>query len=221
MLSSIKTLVRRAKFICRDKTSLNEEISYARKTMQSDGYPLNVISITIKDILQIHNYEYKSKELEPFTKFIPCEKGVAEKLKRVASKYVFTIVFTKGKDLRGQIIPKQEDKMETSGVVYEVDCNNCLKRYTGETGRKLKERMNEHKDDGTKSRLDKQITGLSQHIKTTGNSPGLDDVRIIYRENNCKKRKFKEATRITSHNKVQLMNKTMKEEQTSIYETQF
>ena len=29
--------------------------------------------------------------------------------------------------------------METSGVVYEVDCNNCLKNYTYETGRKLKE----------------------------------------------------------------------------------
>ena len=48
---------------------------------------------------------------------------------------------------------KTKDKMETSGVVYEADCNNCLKRYTGnESGRKLKERMKEHKDDGEKSR---------------------------------------------------------------------
>ena len=31
--------------------------------------------------------------------------------------------------------------METSGVVYEVECNNCLKMYTGEKGKKLKERM--------------------------------------------------------------------------------
>ena len=30
----------------------------------------------------------------------------------------------------------------------EVGCNNCLKKYTGETGGKLKERMKEHKDDG-------------------------------------------------------------------------
>ena len=51
-----------------------------------------------------------------------------------------------------QIQTKQKDKMETSGVVYEVDCNNCLKKYTGETGRKLKERMKEHKDDVDKSR---------------------------------------------------------------------
>ena len=31
--------------------------------------------------------------------FIPFEKGVAEKLKRIASKYGFTTAFTKTKDL--------------------------------------------------------------------------------------------------------------------------
>ena len=40
--------------------------------------------------------------------------------------------------------------MENLCVVYEVDCNNCLKMYTGETGRKVKERMKEHKNDGEK-----------------------------------------------------------------------
>ena len=83
--------------------------------------------------------------------FIPYEKGAAEKLKRVASKYGFTTVFTKTKDLRGQIRTKQVDKMETSGVFYEVDCNNCIKKYTGETDRELKERMKNYKDDGEKS----------------------------------------------------------------------
>ena len=33
--------------------------------------------------------------------FIPYEKGVSEKLKRVAIKYGFTTVFTKAKDLKG------------------------------------------------------------------------------------------------------------------------
>ena len=32
-------------------------------------------------------------------------------------------------------------------------------------------------------------------------------MRIIYRENNWKNRKFKEAARVTLHNKEQLMNK--------------
>ena len=97
--------------------------------------------------------------------------------------------------------------METSGVVYEVDSNNCFKKYTGGTGRKLKERIKEHKDDGEKSRKDKKTTGLSQHMKTTGHSPAWNDVRIIYRENKWKKRRLKEAAKITSHNKEQFMNK--------------
>ena len=44
-------------------------------------------------------------------------------------------------------------------------------------------------------------------MKTTGHSSKWNDVRIAYRENNQKKRKFKEAAKITSHNKEQLMNR--------------
>ena len=89
--------------------------------MQLNGYPLNVINKTIKDTLQSHNSEQKSKELKPLEMSIPYEKGVAEKLKSVASKYGFTTVFTKTKDLKGQIRTKQ--------------------KYTSETGRKLEERI--------------------------------------------------------------------------------
>ena len=96
-LSTIKTLVRRAKFICSDQTWLNEEISYIRKTMPLNEYPLNVINKTIKVTLQSHISEHKSKELEPLKIFIPYEKGVAEKLKSIASKHGFTTVFTKTK----------------------------------------------------------------------------------------------------------------------------
>ena len=44
-------------------------------------------------------------------------------------------------------------------------------------------------------------------MKTTSHSPAWDEVRIIYRENNWKKRKLKEAAIITSENKEQLINK--------------
>ena len=44
-------------------------------------------------------------------------------------------------------------------------------------------------------------------MKTTGHSPKWNDVRIVYRGNNYKRRKFKEAAKITSHNKEQLMNR--------------
>ena len=70
--------------------------------------------------------------------FIQYGKGVVEKVKRVSSKYGFTTVFTKNERLNkdnyeGQLRIKQEDEIETSGVVYEVVCNNCLKKCTGKT----------------------------------------------------------------------------------------
>ena len=61
--------------------------------------------------------------------------------------------------------------METSGADYKVDCNNFLKKHTGETGSKLKEKMKEHKNDAEKLWKDKKITCLSQHMKTTGHFP--------------------------------------------------
>ena len=61
--------------------------------------------------------------------------------------------------------------METSGVVYEVECDNCFRNYTGETGRKLKGRMKGHEDDGEKSRKDKKSLAIAL--------PAWDDVRII------------------------------------------
>ena len=64
-LSTIKTLVRRASFIRSDQTSLNEE-TYIRKTIQLNGYPLNAINKTIKDTLQIHNPEHKSRNHQNF-----------------------------------------------------------------------------------------------------------------------------------------------------------
>ena len=71
-----------------------------------NGYPWNVINKRIKDTLQSHNSEQKSKKLEPLKVFILYEKGVAEKLKRVASKDDFTTVFTETIDLRAQMRTK-------------------------------------------------------------------------------------------------------------------
>ena len=84
--------------------------------------------------------------------------------------------------------------METSRKVYEVECNDCLEKYTSEAGRKLKEKIKENKED-------RQKNWLSRHMKTAGYFPAWNDVRIIYRQSNWKKRKFEEAAKSKSQNK--------------------
>ena len=58
----------------------------------------------------------------------PIRESCCWKTKSVASKYKFATVLTKTKDLRGQIRTKQVNKMETSGIVYEVDCKFVFKK---------------------------------------------------------------------------------------------
>ena len=96
----------------------------------------------------------------------------------------------------------------------ELNCNESPKIYTGETRRKLIERIKEQNNDGEKDKKKENITGLSQHMKDTRHAAALESIKIIIYENNSKKNKFKEAARITFHKKDQLMNK--KEERKTI-----
>ena len=68
------------------------------------------------------------------------------KTKKGCKQTWFTTVFTKIKNFRGQLRTEQKNRMVISGVVYEVDCNNCLRKHTGQAAKKLKERMKEHND---------------------------------------------------------------------------
>ena len=76
----------------------------------------------------------------------------------------------------------------TSGTVYELNCNESTKIYTGETRRKWIERIKEHKNDGDKDKKKENITGLSQHVKDTRHAAALESIKIIIYENNSKKK---------------------------------
>ena len=67
--------------------------------MQLNGYPLRATNKTVKNISENYNSEHKGKDLQPVKMFISYDKGVAGKLKSVSSKYGFTTVITKTKDL--------------------------------------------------------------------------------------------------------------------------
>lgn len=52
-------------------------------------------------------------------------------------------------------------------MVCKIKCLRCNSIYIGETRRKLKIRLDEHKQDANKDNRSK-ISGLSSHIKNTG-----------------------------------------------------
>ena len=100
--------------------------------------------------------------------FTPYGRNRSEKLHKVARKLSFATVFTKSRELGSQFRPKIKEPNVASGVVYEVNCNDCTKVYSKETGRKSTETIKEHRSDDEKDKKKENITGLSQHMRETG-----------------------------------------------------
>ena len=71
--------------------------------------------------------------------------------------------------------------------------------YVGETGRSLGVRMSEHTDGKHQS------SAIHEHTQNTGHRLGMDDVRILQREEKWFPRKIKEAMEI--HKKQPPLNR--------------
>ena len=72
-----------------------------------------------------------------------------------------------------------------------VDCEQC---YIGETGRTIKIRLKEHKKDVVRGK--ENISGLSKHIRDTNHNIEWDNIIVLNKENDFRKRKFKEVVTI-------------------------
>ena len=70
-------------------------------------------------------------------------------------------------------------------MVYQVECKDCEKPYIGETGRKLKIRLDEHRKGGEGEHG--KTSGLSQHIQQTNHTINFNDAKILHKEIDFKK----------------------------------
>ena len=91
--------------------------------------------------------------------FIPYEKGISEQLKRVANKYGLEVTFRRSLSLKSKLQTNPFKCHSTYGVVYKITCS-CCKKYVGETGRTIEERIKEHQADVNNKRSVEKITGL-------------------------------------------------------------
>ena len=104
---------------------------------------------------------------------------------------------TKSKSLKNIVKEKrinQNGMNNPQGVVYKVSCKDCDKYYIGQTGRLLAVRLNEHKANARNKTVN--MSGLSQHIVQYNHEVGWDEVKILCKENDFRKRKFQEAIAI-------------------------
>ena len=167
----------------------------------------------MKQTLSSNSKLKNSQNLETPKIFIPYEKGISEQLKRVTNKYGLEVIFRRSLSLKSKLQTNPFKSDSTCGVVYKITCS-CCKKYVGETGRTIEERIKEHQADVNNKRSVEKITGLSQHLRESRHTPNWKEVEILAKENNIVKQKFKESVEISQKKKDNLLNK---KEESSIW----
>ena len=118
----------------------------------------------------------------------------------------FKVIFRRSLSLKSKLQTNLCKSDSTCRVVYKITCS-CCKKYVGETGRTIEERIKEHQADVNNKRSVEKITGLSQHLRESRHTPNWKEIEILARENNIVKRKFKESVAISQKKKDNLLNK--------------
>ena len=85
---------------------------------------------------------------------------------------------------------EEKGRMEKKGVIYRIQCSDCEMCYVGETGKKLRERIKQHKDD---VRLERDRNAIYKHIRDTGHLVDWSEVKVLGQEGRRTVRKWKEA----------------------------
>ena len=75
-------------------------------------------------------------------------------------------------------VKDKDEPGDRSGAVYKIKCSDCQATYTGETGRNLTTRLNEHKRATKKGDLNNNIA--EQHLKAGHTIDWNSATRVTY-----------------------------------------
>ena len=87
------------------------------------------------------------------------------------------------------------DPINIKGVVYRIPCE-CGRVYVGETRRRLKQRITEHKQAVKNADSNNR---LAVYVARTEHEIRRDEAEIVHREGQWMKRKIKESLTIKAH----------------------
>lgn len=159
-----------------------------RSTLLKNQYPKKLIEKTIEKVKvkMLTKAVKPTSEIKPIVA-IPYVKGLFEKLKNCC-KDDLTIVGKAENNLRKSIFTRLKDPtplLQQSNLVYELKCE-CDASYRGQTKQRLGNRVNQHMNHTNSKNVDH--SALCKHAILHNHKPKWNDVKIICRETNGKKR---------------------------------
>ena len=195
----ILTLIRRALRICSPQ-HLEKKLNHIRGVCVANGYSEKtykrllektraVVNSSTATAMETTNNQMKREPKKP-TLILPCDTILIGRCRGIARRFGVDIVAKPSRKLRQLLVhPKDQiEDMDKQGVVYELEFSDG-KRYVGETGRCVGERLKEHKRD---IRLNKsEASPVAEHVCERG--AVLEKCNILANESCWSRRRTLEA----------------------------
>ena len=175
----------------RDKTYCNSvDFQFEVKKIFSDlienDYPKNWLLRVLNEFLypRISNCPIPSAQ-PPKKIFIsaPYYFGLSESLSRQLIKFNIFVSHVPSRSLRSLICNFKPfyPPLDSIGVIYSIPCKNCDGVYIGQTGRKLRDRINEHQ---RAYKIQDLNSKLFQHSMDFNHIPNFSGFKVLI--SNCK-----------------------------------
>lgn len=139
---------------------------------------------------------------------IPFIENLSQSLAKKLKTDSYQIAYYNTKKV-GHIFSRVKDKTDNnlhSNVIYQIPCGNCNNCYIGQTKQHLRKRVLEHKRDCNISNAHNPRTALALHHFSENHHFKFDEIRILDRETNYKKRLFLEMAQIQKTDRTVNLN---------------
>ena len=184
------------------KIKIKSDLIEAKNILQSNYYPSNLIDSIITECKRKYNTNITNKSEFDMSRIIclPYFKYLSETIRSILKPYNVNVVFKRGSSVRNMLKFKQKCNLDKSNVVYKLNCYDCQSSYIGQTKKKTKIRIKQHK-----SRLDSNV---KQHEIEYKHNINYDYPIICATEKNVRARRILEGITIEKHkhDKIHLMN---------------
>ena len=174
----VSTLTSRAATHSSSDHYKTQELHHVHSALHKNGYPKGFITSSQRP---------PTRTAEPTPEWravsvLPYVKGVSESIRRILAPLRVRVCFRPCHTLRS-LLSKPKDQMpalQTSGVVYKIPCAHCPCVYIGQTGRRLCQRVTEHKR--AVKQADFNSSALSEHVWSAGHPVDWENVSVL---SNC------------------------------------